>query len=168
MGYLKYIQALYKKPKANLKALLRERLISWRKGKTVVRVDNPTRIDRARALGYKAKQGYIIVRVRVPRGGRKRPKPMGGRRSRAQRRKKVVGKTYQWVAEERANKRYINCEVLGSYKILEDGLYYWYEVILADRVQVSKYPGMEWLAYDQGRVYRGKTSSGQKSRGLVR
>ncbi|MDD5331446.1 MAG: 50S ribosomal protein L15e [Candidatus Nanoarchaeia archaeon] len=168
MGYLKYINELYKKPQANLKALLRERLISWRKGNSVVRVDNPTRIDKARALGYKAKEGYIIIRVRLPRGGRKRERVMGGRRSRAQRRKKIVAKSYQWVAEERANKKYVNCEVIGSYEILRDGLYYWYEVILVDRVQVSKYPGMEWVAYEQGRVYRGKSPAARKSRGLLK
>ncbi|MDD5253900.1 MAG: 50S ribosomal protein L15e [Candidatus Nanoarchaeia archaeon] len=167
MGYLKYVQKLYQESTA-IKPLLRERLIAWRKGKAVVRVSRPTRIDRARALGYKAKQGYIIVRVRLARGGRKRERLKAGRRSKAQRRKKIVDKNYQWVAEERANRHYVNCEVLGSYKVLEDGLHSWYEVILADRVQVSRYDGMDWLAFDQGRVYRGKTSAGQKSRGLIR
>ena len=28
-------------------------------------------------MGYKAKQGYVIYRVRVRRGGRKRPVPKG-------------------------------------------------------------------------------------------
>lgn len=28
-------------------------------------------------MGYKAKQGYVVYRVRVRRGGRKRPVPKG-------------------------------------------------------------------------------------------
>jgi large subunit ribosomal protein L15e len=39
------------------------------------RASRPSRPDKARRLGYKAKQGYVIYRVRVRRGGRKRPAP---------------------------------------------------------------------------------------------
>ena len=41
------------------------------------RASRPSRLDKARRLGYKAKQGYVIYRVRVRRGGRKRPVPKG-------------------------------------------------------------------------------------------
>ena len=41
------------------------------------RASRPSRPDKARRLGYKAKQGYVIYRVRVRRGGRKRPAPKG-------------------------------------------------------------------------------------------
>ena len=41
------------------------------------RASRPSRPDKARRLGYKAKQGYVIYRVRVRRGGRKRPVPKG-------------------------------------------------------------------------------------------
>jgi ribosomal protein L15E len=34
-------------------------------------------LAQARRLGYKAKQGYVIFRSRVKRGGRKRPNPKG-------------------------------------------------------------------------------------------
>ena len=37
----------------------------------------PTRPDKARRLGYKAKQVYVICRIHVHRGGRKRPFPKG-------------------------------------------------------------------------------------------
>ncbi len=40
----------------------RKRLAEWRKEPAVLRIDRPTRIDRARSLGYKAKQGFLIVR----------------------------------------------------------------------------------------------------------
>ena len=33
--------------------------------------------DKARRLGYRAKQGYVVYRVRVRRGGRKRPVAKG-------------------------------------------------------------------------------------------
>lgn len=166
MGLYKYLQQSWKKPSAELSQLYRTRLIEWRRANSVVTVDNPTRLDRARSLGYKAKQGYIIARVRLLRGGRQRPLIKKGRRSKHNRRMKIVGKSYQWVAEERANKRYPNCEVLNSYYLAKDGRYYWYEVILADRELVSKYAGMEWLKSNTGRVYRGITSAGRKSRGL--
>ena len=41
------------------------------------RASRPSRPDKARRLGYKAKQGYVIYRIRVRRGGRKRPVPKG-------------------------------------------------------------------------------------------
>jgi len=75
MGYTKYLKQLWKKPKESFGT---ERWRSWlmqlRKEPILIRVDNPTRLDRARALGYKAKQGYLIVRSRVRKGARKRPR----------------------------------------------------------------------------------------------
>jgi ribosomal protein L15E len=41
------------------------------------RASKPSRPDKARRLGYKAKQGYVIYRVRVRRGGRKKPVAKG-------------------------------------------------------------------------------------------
>ncbi len=169
MSIYKYIAEIYKKPIVRLGELWKQRLVEWRREPAIVRVDKPTRLDRARSLGYKAKQGYLIVRVRLIRGGRKRPQfHGGGRRSRTMRRRKIVGKSYQWIAEERVSKKYPNCEVLNSYQVAVDGRYYWFEVILADRVQVSKYKNMKWIAKgaNKGRVFRGKTSAGKKSRGL--
>ncbi|MDD1779536.1 MAG: 50S ribosomal protein L15e, partial [Candidatus Helarchaeota archaeon] len=40
-----------------------QRLVDWRQEPAVTRVEHPTRLDRARRLGYKAKQGYLIARV---------------------------------------------------------------------------------------------------------
>lgn len=145
---------------------IRDRLIKWRKSDSVVRVEKPTRLDRARSLGYKAKQGYVVVRVKLKRGGRKRERFKGGRRSKHMRRRKVVKKSYQWVSEERANRKYPNCEVLGSYPLAKDGKHYFFEVLLADRVQVGKYDSMGWLGDAKGRVFRGLTSAAIKSRGL--
>lgn len=169
MNMYKYLADIYKKPRQNLGPIWMQRLIKWRKDPSIVRIDKPTRLDRARSLGYKAKQGYVVVRVKLIRGGRKRPRFKGGRRSKHMRRRKVVGKSYQWIAEERAARKYPNCEVLNSYHIAEDGKYYWFEIVLVDREQVSKYKGMEWLAKGKhrGRVFRGKTSSGKRGRGIL-
>jgi len=167
MGYLKYFRQTYRKSKKELREVLQSRLIEWRKSKAVSRVKRPTRIDRARALGYKAKKGYIIARVRLLRSKRQRPLIKKGRRSKHRRRKKVIGKSYQWIAEGRVNRKFVNCEVLGSYYLFKDGKYIFYEVILGERDLVSKYKGMEWLANSKGRTHRGITSAGRKSRGLL-
>ena len=50
--------------------IVRSRLIIWRKQGTIVRLERPTRLGRARSLGYKAKQGYVIVRIKTGRGPR--------------------------------------------------------------------------------------------------
>ncbi|MBI1973149.1 50S ribosomal protein L15e [Candidatus Woesearchaeota archaeon] len=150
--------------------IMRERLIKWRREPAILRIDYPTRLDRARSLGYKAKQGFVLVRVRLPRGGRQREKFRAGRKSRSYGRRKIVNLSYQTVAEQRANKRYVNCEVLNSYYVAQDGMYDWYEIILIDRAhqQILAHPVLRNIAAQRGRVYRGLTSSGKKSRGLLR
>ena len=54
-------------------------MIEWRKSDAIVKVEKPLRLDRARALGYKAKKGFVVVRVRLIRGGHKRTRPNKGR-----------------------------------------------------------------------------------------
>ena len=166
MGFQKYIKELYKKPE-QLKKVFFKRLIEWRKQPAVIRLEKPTRIDRARSLGYKAKRGYVVVRVRVKRGGRKRPRFMGGRRSKHMRRRKIIGKSYQWIAEERAARKFKNCEILNSYPIAKDGIYCWVEVILLDKMIVRNYLNMGWIGDSKGRVFRGKTAAGKRSRGIL-
>jgi pilus assembly protein TadC len=79
-----------------------ERMQVWRDEGTVVRVDRPTRIDRAHALGYKAKQGIAIARVKVHRGGRRASRYVRGRRTAHMGvRKKTPAKSLQRIAEER-------------------------------------------------------------------
>jgi len=169
MGYRKYLAKLWKKPKENIGT---EKWKAWlmqlRREPNILRLENPTRSDRAHALGYKAKEGFVVVRSRVTKGGSKKPRFGHGRRPKRYGRFITRRKSDQVISEEHVAKFYPNCEVLNSYWVGEDGRYKWYDVILADRVQVSKYPGYEWLATpaNKGRVFRGKTSAGQKSRGL--
>ena len=134
MGYLKYLAEQWKKPmEGEHGELMRQRMLLWRREPTVVRVSKPTRIDRARALGYKAKQGFVVARVRIRKGGLNRPRPSSGRRPK---RMGVHGysphKSAQLIAEEKAARKFPNLVVLGSYYVGEDGVYKWYEVIMID------------------------------------
>jgi large subunit ribosomal protein L15e len=53
--------------------------MQWRREPTTTRIDRPTRIDRARSLGYRAKQGFVVVRTKVRRGSRRMSRPIAGR-----------------------------------------------------------------------------------------
>ena len=114
MGMYKHIREFWKKPKGDLRAVQKQRIFEWRREPVTVRIDRPTRLDRARSLGYRAKQGILIVRQRLIRGGRQRPQIRKGRRSKHFGRKKIVNKSYQTIAEERAVKKYVNCEKVGE------------------------------------------------------
>ena len=117
-----------------LKEWLRLSVISWRKEPVVKRIPYPTRLDRARRLGYKAKQGIVVVRVRIRRGGAKKLRPVSGRRQKAMGVTKFTrGLSLQKIAENRAGKKYVNMTILSSYYLYSDGLHHWYEVILADK-----------------------------------
>ena len=112
---------------------LREKAVIWRKQNAVTRVDKPSRITRARRLGYKAKQGITVVRMRVGTGGMRRQRPRGGRRPKhlgVTRIKAAV--SMKQVAERRVLERYPNMKLLGSYFLYKDGMHYWFEIILAD------------------------------------
>lgn len=171
MGLYKYVRDVWKKPKENLGEIWKKRLISWRRGPSTIRIKRPTRIDRARTLGYKAKEGFLVVRQRVPRGGHRRPDIKGGRRPKHSRQRMVLGKGYQQIAEERSAKKYPNCEVLNSYWVAQDGKYYWYEIILVDKSNpnIAKDKDINWITAKQHnrRVFRGLTASGKRSRGIL-
>ena len=170
MGMYKAIRELWKQPKTNLGPLYKERLIQWRRENVITKIERPTRIDRARSLGYKAKKGISIARVRVRRGGRKREQLKKGRRSKTQRRRKIVGMNYQWIAEQKAQRKFQNLEVLNSYQVAKDGVYAWYEIILVDpfRPEIKADKNLNWICFRKhtNRVLRGKTSAGRRSRGL--
>lgn len=167
MGLYKYVREAWKKPKQN--EFYKQRLIDWRKEPVTIRVKKPTRIDRARSLGYRAKPGFVVVRQRVSRSKRQHPKKMTrGRRPKASSRIKNLDKSYRQVAEERTARKYNNCEVLNSYPVGEDGRHFWFEVILVDRANphIIADPKINWICSKKGRVFRGLTSAGKKSRGM--
>jgi len=166
-GFYHYIKEAWKKPDSKV---LRERMISWRKSSVITHVEKPLRLDRARSLGYKDKKGFVVVRVRIRRGGHKRTRPRKGRRSKRMHIRKTLKMSYQWIAESRVQRKYRNLEVLNSYLIGKDGENYFYEVILVDpqMPEIKNDPVMKWVGNPEsrGRVFRGLTSAGKKSRGL--
>ena len=83
-------------------------------------------------------------------------------------RKKIVSKNYQRIAEERAQKSYVNCTVLNSYYVGEDGGSFWYEVILVDRAHpaIIADPRINWICGKKERAVRGLTAAGRRSRAL--
>lgn len=168
MGMYKYIREAWKQPKQNIE-FLRERMREWKKDPTTLRVKRPTRLDRARSLGYKAKQGYIVVRQRVTRGGRMKPKFRKGRRPKRMSRRKDVKISYQVVAEQRTTDKFPNMEVLNSYFVGKDGDYYWYEIILVDRAHpnIASSKNIAWITTKKGRANRGLTAAGKRSRGIL-
>lgn len=150
---------------------LQQRKKEWKKGPAVERIENPTKPDRARELGYKAKQGVAIARAKVRRGGRRKKRPKKGRRPKRMGVTKITPeKSIQLIAEERTARKFPNLEVLNSYKIGEDGKYHYFEIILIDpnHSSIQNDPDLNWITdpSQKGRVHRGLTSSGKKSRGL--
>ena len=166
-GLYHYLRQAWKKPDVKI---LRERMLKWRKSNAVVKVEKPLRIDRARALGYKAKKGFVIVRVRIIRGGHKRPRPRKGRQSKKLTVRKNLNLNYRAIAERRAQIRFRNLEVLNSYQIGKDGMHYFFEIILVDpeRPEIKNDKTISWICSkkNKNRVLRGLTSSQKRSRGL--
>jgi large subunit ribosomal protein L15e len=169
MGGYGYINKSFQHSYKTRSTQLKQRIASWRAQSPVARVDKPTNVARARALGYKAKQGVIIARVRVDRGLSKRRKIQAGRKPSKSGRFYAFRKSLQARAEERASNRFANCEVLNSYFVGEDGNYKFFEVILLDRTHPSVLsdPGYAAVVAQRGRAVRGLTSAGKKFRGLI-
>ena len=167
-----FVRDAWKRPdKSEVKELLWNRMQEWRRQGSVVRIEHPTRIDRARTLGFKAKQGIAVARVQVRRGGRRASRYVRARRSaRMGKRHLTPGKSIQRIAEERASKKFPNMEVLNSYWVGQDGKRKYYEVILVDghhpAIRADK--NLAWLAdpVHRGRAERGKTFAGLKGRGM--
>ncbi len=150
---------------------VRNEMIAWRASDAVTRVEKPIRIDKARMLGYKAKEGFIVLRVRVARGGRTRKRAgVKGRKSRKQTIKKTLKMNYRWVAEIRAARKYPTLEVLNSYNLGKDGKHYFYEVLMVDpaKSEIKTDRTTKWISNgaNRKRAERGLTSAAKKSRGL--
>ena len=168
-GYVK--NAWKEKDNTYIREIQWQRMIEWRKGPAIVRVERPTRIDRARELGYRAKQGFVVVRVRVRRGNLQRRKIKGGRRPKRKGLLRIpMRKSIQRIAEERVSRKYPNLEVLNSYYVGEDGKHHYYEVIMVDthHPAICNDPKIGWICDNKhrGRAFRGLTSAGKKGRGM--
>lgn len=155
----------YKYIKQNLRANLKSKLMEWRKSNSLTKLEKPTDIGKARMLGYKAKPGFIIVRVRLKRGGRKRERRNSGRRSKRQTIRKTLMMNYREVAELRAAAKFTNLEVLNSYYLAKDGKSYFFEIILVDPERPEIKASMPWICSckNRGRAFRGLTAAGKRS-----
>lgn len=113
----------------------RSRLTEWRNQNTVVRAAKPTRIERARALGYREDGTCYVARVRVTKGTPFHSRPRAGRRPKKMGIRKITyAITDRRVAENRALRKFRNLKLLGSYLAGEDGRFKWFEIIL-QRIQ---------------------------------
>jgi large subunit ribosomal protein L15e len=173
MAY-KYIAQAWAKPEESyVDQLMRQRLIEWRRQSVITRIDKPTRLDRARRLGYRAKQGFVMARVRVRRSGMRKQRPKAGRRPKRMGVKKFkISKSMRLIAEERVGKKFPNLEVLNSYWVGEDGVSKWFEVIMVDphHPAIAADKSINWIGEKQHRkrVFRSLTSAGKEVRGLRR
>ncbi len=162
----------WKQPKANLPSeYRRDRMVEWRRQPVFHRVTKPTRLDAARRMGYKAKQGVVVVRTRIRRGGLRKSKINKKRKpSKMGMRKITMAKSTQRLAEERVGRKYPNLEVLNSYWVGQDGKQKFFEVILLDpnHPSIKADKQLNWVGNSRhrGRAHRGKTSAGKRGRGL--
>jgi large subunit ribosomal protein L15e len=149
--------------------IYREKLMKWAAEGTAVRVERPTNLARARKLGYKAKQGVVIVRVKVSKGKSKRRQPSGGRKPSKSGRYYTRSKGMQAIAEERATKKFTNTEVLNSYFVGDSGTHSYYEVIMLDTSSpvIKADPSFARVIAMKNRAVRGLTASGRRHRGLM-
>ena len=165
MGLYKYLREAWNNQDSDVQ---KKRILQWSREPVTIRIEYPTRLDRARSFGYRAKPGFILVRQRVDRGGRQRPTIRKGRKPRHRSRRKDLSISYQVVAEQRSQKKFVNCTVLNSYFVAKSGSAYYYEVILVDRAhpQIVSDDRINWICDQRGRAIRGLTSAGRKSRAL--
>lgn len=180
MNATKYIQQSFEKEFAgkkdnnyDYKEINRLRLLSFRQEKdSIVKIGKPTNVSRAKELGYKAKEGFIVARVRLRKGGGKHNRPNAGRKpKRMGMRTLTRRKSIQSIAELRASDKFSNCEVLNSYFIGKDGQNHYFEVILVDvnHPAIKSDKDIAWISESEqkGRAERGLTSAAKKSRGLL-
>ena len=172
MGVTKYVRSAWKNPKQSMEPRHRTgRMAEWRHQPVFQRIDKPTRIDAARRVGYRAKQGVVICRTRVRRGGlRKGVVNMKRKPSKSGVTKITMAKSIQRIAEERVSRRYPNLRVLNSYRVGEDGKNKFFEVILLDPNHPVVMADSQWSwiteNHQKGRAMRGMTSAGKRGRGL--
>merc|ERR1712070_574543 len=174
MGAYKYLQELWRKKKSDtMRFVMRVRCWEYRQLATIHKAAKPSRLDKARAVGFKAKQGYVVYRVRIRGGGRKRAVGKGivyGKPVHGGIRKLKKARSHRSVAEEKVGRHCSNLRVLNSYWVGQDAAYKFFEVLLVDPAHnaIKKDPRINWIVSEKHnkRELRGLTSAGKKYRGL--
>ena len=141
-----------------LKKPSKSKISKWSKDPVSKRIEKPSRLHRARSLGYKAKQGFVLVRTRIRKG--RKPKKSG--------RFFTPSQNLQAIAEKRVARKFPNLEVLNSYYAGESGTHRFYEIILVDpnHPVIKSDKKINWICHQRKRVFRGLTSAAKKSRRL--
>jgi large subunit ribosomal protein L15e len=171
-SFYSHIKDAWKEPgDGKLAELQWQRKQDWRNQGAIERIERPTRLDKARELGYKAKQGIVVVRIAVRKGGARKRRHKAGRRSKRQGVNRIGRRTsIQRIGEERASRKYPNLRVLNSYWVGEDGSQKWFEAILVDpeHAAIQNDDDLNWICNDDhtGRAFRGLTNAGKSNRGL--
>ncbi len=167
------IRNQYQKKKTediDYKSQYQQKLIDFRKQKqSIVRIEKPSNLPRARNLGYKAKRGVFLARIRIRKGTGTFSRPVKGRRPKRMGTKKLSRNiSIKTIAEKRVGKKFPNAEVLNSYYVGEDGKNKYYEVILVERKNphAESNKNLAQITKRKRRAERGLTSAGKKSRGL--
>ncbi|VDP28694.1 unnamed protein product, partial [Soboliphyme baturini] len=117
--------------------------------------------------------GYVIYRVRVRRGGHKRPVTKGqtyGKPKSHGVNQLKLAKSLRAVAEQRAGRRCGALRVLNSYWVGQDSTYKFFEVIMVDPFHnaIRHDPHIQWICKPtmKHREMRGLTAASKSSRGL--
>jgi len=168
------MEELWRKKQSDvMRFLLRIRAWEYRQTARIHKMVRPTRPEKAHRLGYKAKQGFVVYRVAVRRGGRKRPNSKGivyGKPKHHGINQLKPRRSLRSVAEERIGKRCGNLRVLNSYWVNADSTYKYFEIILVDPQHnaIRKDARMQWITapVHKHRELRGLTSAGRANRGL--
>ena len=172
-SFYSHIKEAWQNPDdSKLAELQWQRKQEWRDQGAIERIDRPTRLDKARELGYKAKQGVVVARTSVRKGSARKERFRAGRRSKRQGVNAITRrKNLQRIAEERTSRKFRNLRVLNSYWVGEDGSQKWFEVIMVDpeHPAIENDDDLNWICDDthENRAFRGLTSAGQKNRGLT-
>ena len=174
MGAYTYMNELWKKKGSDVMTFLqRVRAWEYRHQKRIIPLTRPTRPEKARRLGYKRKGGYCIFRVRIRRGGRKKPVHRGitfGKPKTAGVLGRKLVKNSRVVAEQRVGNKFGNVRILNSYWVNQDSIFKWFEVICIDpmRKNIRTDPAINWICKSvaKRRDVRGLTSAGRKHRGM--
>jgi large subunit ribosomal protein L15e len=173
MGAYKYLEEIWKKKQSDLmRFVMRMRTWEYRQLTTIHRCTRPSRPEKARKLGYKRKQGYVIYRIRIRRGGRKKQNHRGivsGKPKNQGIRVKAY-RSLRAVAEDRVGRRLGGLRVLNSYWVAQDATFKYFEIILVDPAHnaIKNDAKINWICKPvmKHREQRGLTSAGKKYRGL--
>merc|ERR1711979_1051 len=173
MGAYKYMNEIWRKKQSEtMRYLQRVRVWQYRNLNTIHRASKPTRPEKARRLGYKATQGFVVYRIKIRRGGRKKPVPKGATMGKPVHQGVFMqfARRLQSVAEERVGRHCGALRVLNSYWVGEDSTYKYFEVILVDpnHNAIRNNPKHQWICggVAKHREMRGLTSQGKRSRGV--